>query len=114
MIRVYGIPNCNKIRNTLGLLDRTGTTYEFINVRKTPLSAEKLQEITDSLGIDKLFNTRGTTYRRLNLDYTNMKEDEKFAVLLSEQAMIKRPLIENAGRYHAGFDEAAIMRFIGR
>jgi len=114
MITVYGIPNCNKIRNTLGLLDRSGISYEFVNVRKTPLSAGKLKEITDRLGIDTLFNTKGTTYRRLNLDYRNMDKDEKFSVLLSEQAMIKRPLIENAGRYHAGFDEQAIMRFVGR
>lgn len=113
MIKLYGIPNCNKIRNTIGLLDRMKVTYEFVNVKKTPIGPDKLRKAVASLGIDNLFNTKGTTYRRLNLDYHKMSPEEKFEILLKEQSMIRRPLIETRDRFHVGYDERAIQSFIG-
>jgi len=113
MIRLYGIPNCNKIRNTRNLFGEIGIEYEFINVRKTPVTEDKLKTIVSKLGIDTLFNTKGTTYRRLNLDYKKMDQNDKFQALFKEQSMIKRPLIEKDGEYHVGFDELAIKSFIG-
>ncbi len=89
-----------------------GGEYEFVNVRKTPIPPEKLRSIISAVGIDKLCNTKGTTYRRLKFDFNQMKPDEKFNVLLREQAMINRPLLEKAGRYHVGFDEVAIESFV--
>jgi len=112
MIKLYGIPNCNKIRNTMKLFDEAGIAYEFINVRKTPVAPDKLRSVIAAVGTDALFNTKGTTYRRLNLDYKTMTADEKFEALLREQSMIKRPLIERSGTYHVGYDETAIRRFI--
>jgi arsenate reductase-like glutaredoxin family protein len=64
------------------------------------------------VGIDKLCNTTGTTYRRLKLDFKQMAAHEKFNVLLREQSMIRRPLLEKAGSYHVGFDEMAIGSFV--
>ncbi len=62
--------------------------------------------------MDTVFNKKGTTYRRLHLNFDQMSEKEKFDNLLNEQSMIKRPLIENNGKYHVGFDEQAIEKFI--
>jgi arsenate reductase len=112
MIKIYGIPNCSKIRNTIALLDRKHVKYEFVNVKKTQIGPAQLREVIAGLGIDNLFNTKGTTYRRLHLDYNKMSPEEKFEVLLREQSMIRRPLIENGGRYHVGYDEKAIQLFI--
>jgi len=36
MIKLYGIPNCNKIRSTMTLLNRKHVKYEFVNVKNTP------------------------------------------------------------------------------
>ena len=64
------------------------------------------------LGIDVVVNSKGTTYRKLGLKQKNLNENELFEVLVSEQGMIKRPLIENKGRFWIGFDEAGIVDFV--
>ncbi len=112
MIKLYGIPNCNKIRNTRKILEKLRIEYEFVNVRKNPIAREKLKSIISVVGIDNIFNTKGTTFRRLNLDYRKMSAEDRFNTLLREQSMIKRPLIENAGKHHVGFDESAIESFV--
>ena len=64
------------------------------------------------LGIDVVVNSKGTTYRKLGLKQKNLNENELFEVLVSEQGMIKRPLIETKGRFWIGFDEAGIVDFV--
>jgi Spx/MgsR family transcriptional regulator len=112
MIKLYGIPNCNKIRNTIKILEEKNIEYEFINVRKTPISEDQLKKAVDTLGMAAIFNKKGTTYRRLNLNYDSMSDDQRFENIQNEQSMIKRPLIERDGKFHVGFDEDAIGEFV--
>ena len=112
MIKLYGIPNCNKIRNTQKLLNDKKIAFEFINVRKTPVSADQLKKMAVAIGLESLYNKKGTTYRRLKFDYDQLDETMRFDLLLKEQTMIKRPLLEKDGKYMTGFDEKLIMSFI--
>ena len=112
MVKLYGIPNCNKIRNTIKILEEKNIEHEFINVRKTPISEDQLKKAVDALGMAAIFNKKGTTYRRLNLDYESMSDEERFENIQNEQSMIKRPLIERDGQYHVGFDEQEIEEFV--
>lgn len=66
------------------------------------------------LSIEVVVNSKGTTYRKLGLKQKSLNEDELFEILLSEQGMIKRPLLENKGRFWIGFDELGILGFTGR
>lgn len=112
MIRLYGIPNCNKIRNTQKILAENNVTYEFINVRKNPIEREKLKQIANKTGLENLFNKKGTTYKRLGLNYDKMTDSQRLEQLVLEQSMIKRPLLEKNGQYLVGFDEEKIIKFI--
>ena len=112
MIKIYGIPNCNKIRDTRKLLDSHRIPYEFIDVRTAPLDAEQIRKMSEQLGLKQMFNTKGSTYRRLKLDYDALQDGERLNWLEREQAMIRRPLIENAGHYHIGYDEESIIKFV--
>ena len=112
MVKLYGIPNCNKIRNTIKILEEKNIEYEFINVRKTPISEDQLKKVVDFLGMAAIFNKKGTTYRRLNLNYESMNDQARFENIQNEQSMIKRPLIERDGKFHVGFDEQEIVKFV--
>ena len=114
MIKLYGVPSCTKIRNTKEIFDLQDITYEFINVKKTPISREKLLEIIDQVGIENLFNKKGTTYRKLQIDFDSLSDKQRIDWLLNEQSMIKRPLLEKDGKYHVGWDESAIVSFVKR
>lgn len=112
LIRIYGVPTCDKIKKTQKLLDSRNIDYTFINVRKTPIEKDKLIKITDKLGIDKVLNSKGMLYRKLGLKDKNLSAEQLLEELYNEQGMIKRPLIEKNDRYSVGYDEAAILNFL--
>jgi arsenate reductase len=111
MIKLYGVPSCTQIRNTKALFESRGLEYDFINVKKTPIDETKLKEIAGALGIEPIFNKKGTTYRKLQIKYDELSDAERLNWLLQQQSMIKRPLLEKDGRFHVGWDEDAILEF---
>lgn len=112
MTRLYGIPNCDQIRKTKRFLQNHAVDFEFINIRKEPLSREKLKAAIRQLGPDRVINKRGATYRKLGIKDRALNDDQLFDILLNEQTLIKRPLLENEGNYLTGYDEAAIKELI--
>lgn len=112
MLKVYGIKNCNKVRDTFKWLDENDIEYEFINLKKEPLSEGKLDEFVHKVGLDVLINKRGTTYRNLGLKDKDLSEDDLFDVLLENQTMIKRPVLEQDDAVLVGYDEDAFDSFI--
>jgi len=112
MLKVYGIKNCNKVRDTFKWLNENEIEYEFINLKKEPLSEGKLDEFVHKVGLDVLINKRGTTYRNLGLKDKDLSEDELFDVLLENQTMIKRPVLELDDAVMVGYDEDAFDSFV--
>ena len=112
MLKVYGIKNCNKVRDTFKWLDENDIEYEFINLKKEPLSEGKLDEFVHKVGLDVLINKRGTTYRNLGLKGKDLSEDDLFDVLLENQTMIKRPVLELDDAVLIGYDEDAFDSFV--
>jgi len=112
MLKVYGIKNCNKVRDTFKWLNENEIEYEFTNLKKEPLSEGKLDEFVHKVGLDVLINKRGTTYRNLGLKDKDLSEDELFDVLLENQTMIKRPVLELDDAVMVGYDEDAFDSFV--
>lgn len=112
MLKVYGIKNCNKVRDTLKWLDDKGVEYTFVNLKKDPLTEAKLDEFVHKVGLDVLVNTRGTTYRNLGLKDKNLDDDQLFDYLLENQSMIKRPVLELDEAVLVGYDEDAFESFV--
>ena len=112
LIHVYGVPTCDKIKKTKSLLDNNKIDYMFINVRKEPLTREKLAKAVDKLGLDIVLNRKGMLYRKLGLKDKNLSNEQLFIELYNEQGMIKRPLIEKNGSFHCGYNEQSILSFV--
>ncbi|MFU8812065.1 MAG: arsenate reductase family protein [Balneolaceae bacterium] len=112
MMKVYGIKNCNKIRDTRAWLDEQGVDYEFVDVKKDPITDQKLADFAHKVGVEVLVNKRGMTWRRLGLSDQDPDEQKLFDLLLEHQTMIKRPLIEKDEAVLVGFDEDALHDFI--
>ncbi|CAN5434219.1 ArsC family reductase [soil metagenome] len=112
MLKVYGIKNCNKVRDTFKWLDENEVDYSFVDLKKEPLSEAKLDEFVHKVGLDVLVNRRGTTYRNLGLKDKNLDEDQLFDQLLDHQTMIKRPVLELNDAVLVGYDEDAFDAFV--
>ncbi len=114
MIKVYGIKTCGSVKKALKFLNEHGIEYEFVDFKKSPVGCDKIEEWSQKVGIDTLFNTKGTKYRQLGLKNLNLDEEGKKEWLCKENLLIKRPVIElEDGRVVVGFDEERYKEIFG-
>jgi Spx/MgsR family transcriptional regulator len=112
MITVYGIKNCNKIRDTRTWLGEREVDYDFVDLKKEPLSKEQLRELAGKIGLDVLVNRRGMKWRQLGLANKSLSDDELFEELFNHQVMIKRPVMVRGQAVIVGYDEDAFEEFV--
>lgn len=113
MLHVIGIKNCDTIRKTRKWLSENEVEYEFIDLKKEPLTIDEINELSFKVGLDVLVNKRGTTYRNLGLKDKELSDEEMIKVLEQNQSMIKRPVLTLDEAVLVGFDEEAFKNFIG-
>ena len=107
MVKVYGIPNCNTVKNAMEWLKANQIEFEFHNFKKLGISESKLKEWSDQVGWEALINKRGTTWKKLDVQIQENIVDEKsaFAIMQEKTSLIKRPVIETSNAFILGFDE---------
>jgi Spx/MgsR family transcriptional regulator len=105
-MKIYGIKTCGSVKKALKFFNENGIEYEFHDFKKEPVGCDKIDEWIERVGIDVLFNNRGTKYRTLKLKELNLDENGKKEWLCKENLLIKRPVIElDNGNVVVGFDE---------
>ena len=113
-MKVYGIKTCGSVRKALKFLNDRGIEYEFVDFKKTPVGCEKIDEWIEKVGIETLFNKRGTKYRQLGLKDLNLDEKGMREWLCKENLLIKRPVIDlDDGRVIVGYDEELYEEIFG-
>lgn len=107
MIEVYGIKNCNTVKKALDWLTNNSIAYNFHDFKKEPATIEKLQEWQKLTSWETLINKKGTTWKKLTPEEqaSVTSADTANSVLLQNNSMIKRPIIELANDIIVGFDE---------
>ncbi|MFD1166620.1 ArsC family reductase [Sphingobacterium daejeonense] len=107
MLQVYGIKNCNTVKKALDWLNDHKLEYVFHDYKKEPATLQKLEEWEKKVSWDQLVNKKGTTWRKLSPEEQASVQDSESAnrVLLNNNSMIKRPLIESPKGILLGFDE---------
>ena len=91
---VYGIKNCNSVRKALKFFKDNDIEFDFVDFKKEKVAKEKIEQWATKVPVDKLFNSRGATYRTLKLKELNLDEAGKIEWLAKENMLIKRPVIE--------------------
>ncbi len=94
-MRVYGLKNCDTCRKALKSLEDA----EMIDVRAQGVPQELLARAFEVFG-EKLLNTRSTTWRGLS---EAERARAPLALLADHPALMKRPLIEDAGQLYLGW-----------
>lgn len=107
MLQVYGIKNCNKVKKAIDWLTENKKEFVFHDYKKEPATLEKLESWEKEVSWEQLLNKKGTTWRKLSPEDQAAVKDSKSAnkALLSNNSMIKRPLIEGPKGIILGFDE---------
>ena len=116
-ITIYGIKSCSTMKKAFTKLDELGVSYDFHDYKKQGIDKESVQRWIDELGIDKVLNKRGTTWRKLTDEQKQAADanvNNAIDLLIENTSMIKRPIIEGqlADKKNGqlillcGFDEA--------
>ena len=96
-ITIYGIKSCSTMKKAFTKLDELGISYDFHDYKKQGIEKETIQRWVDSLGIDKVLNKRGTTWRKLEdaqKQAADSDVDKSIDLLIENTSMIKRPIVE--------------------
>ena len=123
-ITIYGIKSCSTMKKAFTKLDELGVSYEFHDYKKQGVDKETIQRWVNALGVDKVLNKRGTTWRKLTdaqKSEADASIDNAIELLVENTSMIKRPIVEgqiddkNQGQpiLLCGFDETEFERVFG-
>ena len=114
-ITIYGIKSCSTMKKAFTKLDDLGVSYDFHDYKKQGIDKESVQRWVAKLGIDKVLNKRGTTWRKLDDSQKQAADaslDNAIDLLVENTSMIKRPIVEgeltdkNKNILLCGYDEA--------
>lgn len=121
IITIYGIKSCSTMKKAFTKLDELNVSYDFHDYKKQGadkkgIDKKSVQRWVDKLGIDKVLNKRGTTWRKLTDEQKQAADanvDNAIDLLVENTSMIKRPIVEgeftnkNKGQpiLLCGFDE---------
>lgn len=106
---LYGIKNCNTVKNAVNWLNGKKVRFEFHDYKSKGITEEKLKAWSKQVGWESLVNKRGTTWRTLDESTQQKITNEKAAIalMMDKTSVIKRPLVEENGKVIAlGFDES--------
>ena len=113
-ITVYGIPNCDTTKKALALLKKHKTDFIFHDYKQQGITAKKLEAWSEKVDWETIFNKRSTTWREL--DEAEQKKvvnlPAAIKLMMKNNSIIKRPIIEVNGNLLAGFNEEEIKRAI--
>ena len=109
MTTLYGISNCDTCRKAKNWFNENRITFDFFDFRKNELAQAKIETWIDSIGLDKLINRRGTTWRNLSHELRDqIYGPENVDVLNQCPSLMKRPIIEIDDHFLVVFDASVI------
>jgi len=104
MITIYGIKNCGSVKKAFQFFNDHSLEYTFVDFKTSPVDKNKILQWSQKAGLALLLNTKGTTYRTLDLKLLTLDDSEKVEWMAKENRLIKRPVIEYDANVLIGFN----------
>lgn len=106
-IILYGIPNCDTTKKAMQWLKNNKIAFSFHDYKQEGISKQKLENWCSKLGWETIFNKRSTTWRELSEAEQNkvISQQAAIKVMMENNSIIKRPVIEFNNNLLAGFKE---------
>ncbi len=97
---LYGIPTCDTCKKALKALEAAGKEVTFRDVRADPLSPAEISRLVAEFG-DRIINKQSTTFRGFS-EFLKLSEPE--TQIEAQPTVMKRPVIEDGGRFWLGWE----------
>jgi arsenate reductase (glutaredoxin) len=104
---IYGIPNCDTTKKAMAWLNKNNIAFTFHDYKQQGIAKQKLEDWCNKSGWENIFNKRSTTWRELSATERNKVTNQSAAVnvMMGNNSIIKRPMIENNSNLLIGFNE---------
>ena len=90
---VFGLKACDTCRRAQAWLGNQSLTFEFHDLRQSPLKPHQLDDWLASPLSALLLNRRSTTWRQLSAAQQQQADTDLAGLLLEHPALLKRPLL---------------------
>ena len=104
----YSYPKCSTCRKASKWLEQNNINFQLIDIIKEPPAKIflELALIQFSSDIKKIFNTRGKSFKSMDVDIRNLTQKKIIEMLSNDGRLINRPfLIINESKLILGFNE---------
>ena len=103
-VKLYGIKACDTMKKARSWLETHGIAYQFHDYKAVGIDRARLEGWVDQVGWEVLLNRTGTTFRkRPDADKSQLDAAKAISLMLAQPSMIKRPVLDVAGRLIVGF-----------
>ena len=101
---IYGIRNCDTMKKARAWLEAKRIPYMFHDYKTQGIDRGRLEGWAKKVGWEALLNRGGATFRKLpDVTKETLTEKQAIALMLDQPSMIRRPVLEAAGRVLVGF-----------
>jgi arsenate reductase len=111
---LYGIPNCDTVKKARTWLATRGHDFTFHDFKKQGLERATVATWLDQLDWEVLVNRKGMTWRNLSDEQKAAVTDKDSALelMLANPSVIKRPVLDNGGKFSVGFSADQYSRIL--
>jgi nitrogenase-associated protein len=109
----YEKPGCVNNTRQKALLAAAGHSVWARNLLTEQWTPMRLRPFFGDLPVPQWFNPSAPRIKSGEINPDRMSEDEALLMMVKDPLLIRRPLMEVAGEFRAGFDQAAMDSWIG-
>ena len=105
-VTLYGIKNCDTVKNARKWLDANSVPYTFHDFRVDGIDKTLINNFLKQIDLETVINKRGTTWRKLSdkeKEFNN--KTQAIALMIENPAIIKRPVLDVDKTLVVGFSE---------
>ena len=111
---IYGIKNCDTMKKARAWLDARKVAYGFHDYKVGGIERAVLEGWAKKVGWEILLNRQGTTFKKLpETSKAGLDEAKAIALMAAQPSMIKRPVLDIAGKLTVGFKPEVYARATG-
>jgi len=104
---LYGIPNCDQVKKARTWLNVQAAPHDFHDFKKAGITRDVIESWLRDVAWDVLVNRKGTTWRALPEERKAAIVDAAGAIelMIESTSVIKRPVLQIAGKTYVGFSD---------
>ena len=109
----FTYPSCTSCRKAKAWLSEKGVKFEERHIFKNPPSVNELYEIIKktSNGLDEILSTRSRLFKKLDVNFDEMKVSELLELLANDPRLLKRPILTDGQNIVIGYNKPALEQY---